>query len=103
MSIAINVAHISETGFSSAEIALTYDSTKLQYISVSSGSVSTSTANTVKLADYGSYKNMGNAYLINFTAISQGSTSVTLSSAAFGTSASAAEMTFPRRQLSHRQ
>ncbi len=86
VNVVVNVGHDTDTKFAAGEVVLTYDSTKLAY-NANSSSLGQATvkdnAGTLKLEDYGDFKNMGDAYTVAFTAIADGNATVTLTSAAF--------------------
>ncbi len=87
VAISINATHTTATQFASSEIILSYDSSKLTYVSttnVDSSRVNSSTAGTLKIEDCGADKNLGNGiYTVNFTAAAKGEATVTLTGAAF--------------------
>lgn len=85
--VGVNIAvnHNTETVFNAGEIVVNYDSSKLEYSSITGNvTVDTATAGTLKLEDYGVDKTCGaNVYTLTFQAIADGSADVTLASAAF--------------------
>ena len=74
--------------FAAAQMALTYDNTKLELVT-GSGPEVTASGNTLTVADFGSTKTMPYTYELKFTAKAAGTAAVTLKSAAFGTRESA--------------
>lgn len=74
--------------FAAAQMALTYDNTKLELVK-GSGPEVTASGNTLTVADFGSTKTMPYTYELKFTAKAAGTAAVTLKSAAFGTRESA--------------
>lgn len=74
--------------FAAAQMALTYDNTKLELVT-GSGPEVTASGNTLTVADFGSTKTMPYTYALTFTAKAAGTATVTLKSAAFGTRESA--------------
>lgn len=83
----IKVEHSSEQVFAAGEVVVQYDSSKLSFDQEKS-SVGNATIEdqegTIKLEDYGTDKNLGNAvYSLAFKAIANGNANITLASAAF--------------------
>ena len=74
--------------FAAAQMALTYDNTKLELVT-GNGPEVTASGNTLTVADFGSTKTMPYTYELKFTAKAAGTAEVTLKSAAFGTRESA--------------
>ena len=74
--------------FAAAQMALTYDNTKLELVT-GNGPEVTASGNTLTVADFGSTKTMPYTYELKFTAKAAGTAAVTLKSAAFGTRESA--------------
>ena len=74
--------------FAAAQMALTYDKTKLELVT-GNGPEVTASGNTLTVADFGSTKTMPYTYELKFTAKAAGTAAVTLKSAAFGTRESA--------------
>ena len=74
--------------FAAAQMALTYDNTKLEFVT-GNGPEVTASGNTLTVADFGSTKTMPYTYELKFTAKAAGTAAVTLKSAAFGTRESA--------------
>ena len=61
-----------ETSFHAADMTFTYDSTKLEFVSVSDTTnytVNTNTAGTVRVMTYGEAKELGEAFSLNFKAL----------------------------------
>ncbi len=86
--VTVNVAvdHSIDNQFAAGEMVVNYDSSKLTYTgsNLDAGKVDSTTAGTLKIADYGDNKNVGTAvYTLNFTAKADGQAAVTLASAAF--------------------
>ena len=74
--------------FAAAQMALTYDNAKLEFVT-GNGPEVTASGNTLTVADFGSTKTMPYTYELKFTAKAAGTAAVTLKSAAFGTRESA--------------
>lgn len=74
--------------FAAAQMALTYDNAKLEFVT-GNGPEVTASGNTLTVADFGSTKTMPYTYELKFTAKAVGTAAVTLKSAAFGTRESA--------------
>lgn len=88
VTISVSVVRTGDTVFSSSELIISYDSSKLSFVSLmgtgNGGTVDSSVPGTLTVEDCGADKVLGDgAYVLNFTAIAQGETSVTLNSAAF--------------------
>lgn len=87
--VSVNVAvnHSSETSFAAAEIAVEYDPAAFSFCQQASALGTASVrdvAGTLTLEDYGQNKNFGNSvYVLAFEALSAGTGTVTLQSAAF--------------------
>ena len=85
--------------FAAAQMALTYDNTKLELVT-GSGPEVTASGNTLTVADFGSTKTMPYTYELKFTAKAAGTAAVTLKSAAFGTRESAVSQDLTAAALS---
>lgn len=85
--------------FAAAQMALTYDNTKLELVK-GSGPEVTAFGNTLTVADFGSTKTMPYTYALTFTAKAAGTAAVTLKSAAFGTRESAVSQDLTAAALS---
>lgn len=85
--------------FAAAQMALTYDNTKLELVT-GSGPEVTASGNTLTVADFGSTKAMPYTYELKFTAKAAGTAAVTLKSAAFGTRESAVSQDLTAAALS---
>ncbi len=86
--------------FAAAQMALTYDNTKLELVT-GNGPEVTASGNTLTVADFGSTKTMPYTYELKFTAKAAGTAEVTLKSAAFGTRECTCDPVFLRSRNHH--
>lgn len=83
VTIHVAVSHGEDTSFNAGEIKVSYDTAKLSFVSASSGTVKNENG-VITLEDYGADKTCGTAvYALTFTAVADGSATVTMTSAAF--------------------
>ena len=90
--IAVNVVvnHSSETVFAAGEFKVTYDASKVSFVSVNNATTGSTAGIKVKaqngvitVEDFGNDKNLPATYTLNFTASAEGDATFTLSGAAF--------------------
>ena len=90
----VSVAGVGYADFTSSEVVLTYDATKLS-LNKSASTLNGATIpdqmnGTVKLEDYGEPQSLGTAYTLVFDVVSDGDANVTMTSAKFSTQENAA-------------
>jgi hypothetical protein len=90
----VSVAGVGYANFASSEVVLTYDSTKLIFnkgdSNLNGATVLDQAEGMIKLEDYGEPQPFGDVYTLAFDVISDGSATVTMTSAKFSTQENAA-------------
>lgn len=80
---------VSGDSFAAAQLAFTYDHSRLSLVKVAPGSWNEAADGTVTVIEYGTKKTTPHTYTATFTALSHGRASVTLNNAYFGNAESA--------------